>query len=103
MNGEASSAFMKRVNACMSTVCPRMRNFISLAAATAESARALRARFLSAVVAFFFPVSAGAACATGIESAAAALRGGLICESEVSQVYCGNALLISYIRCDHRE
>src|ERR1700730_14040201 len=102
MNGEASSAFMNRVNACMSTVCPRMRNFISLAAATTESARALRARFLSVALGFFFPLSAGAAGAAGNESAAAALRGGLICDSEGSQVYCGNALLISYIRCDHR-
>src|SRR3979411_1792018 len=103
MNGDASSAFMNRVSAWMSTVWPRILNVTCFAAATAASARAFFARSLSAAVTFGLLVSPGAAAgAAGVESIAAALRGALVCDIDVSHVYCGRALLISYIRCDQR-
>src|ERR1700682_1948575 len=99
MNGDASSAFMNRVSAWMSTVWPRIRKVSCLAAATAASDRAFFARALSAAVTFDLPVSPGAAGGSiAVESKAAALRGGLVCDIDVSHVYCGSALLISYNR-----
>src|SRR3954471_24556354 len=102
MNGEASSDFMKRVSACMSTVCPTILKLMSLTVARSESALALLARFLSAVFwAGDLVVSPGTAFLT-VVSAAAALRGWLVCVTSLSQVYWGSAFEISYMRCDQR-
>src|SRR3954465_9701499 len=108
MNGEASNDFMNRVSAWMSTVWPTILNLICLASAKSESERALFSRsrsscFCRGDIAALAAVSALAVAPffTTV-SAIATLFGELVCETWVSQVYCGKALLISYIRCDHR-
>src|SRR3954468_22242230 len=83
----------------MSTVCPTIRNLISLAAASTESECTFLARSSAARCFDVLVLSAGAFRA--VVSIAAALFGGLVCVTSVSQVYCGRALEISYIRCDH--
>src|SRR5438270_11403771 len=87
----------------MSTVWPTILNLIVLASAKSESALAFLARSRAVACSrgdSLLLVSAGAAFLD--VSAAATLLGELVWVISVSQVYCGSALLISDIRCDHR-
>ena len=87
----------------MSTVCPTILNWIVFADAKSESARAFFARSRSSARCrgdYALLVSAGAAYF--VVSATATLLGWLVWVIAISQVYCGRAFEISYIRCDHR-
>src|SRR5580698_10789980 len=80
MNGDASSSFMKRVRAWMSTVLPMISNVSVGGGSSSASARAFLLFLLD-------------------ESATPMIGTALVCLIDVTQVYCGSARLTSSMMC----